>query len=669
MIDYDSLYYEVLKKSQVKSPKEEAVGVLQQLNKTLIFEKKRQKNKKEAPVSDAYVEKTQKIQQSDIKEKENKSFSLQSCYLVSDIEGFLENDFSLVCEDESSVTDNALTYILGVSGYYTLNSVFVDSIKEGVDVLLETGLRKFMATRLVGKEVSINSHKFIIFSDNLSMLNDQSFRRFLYFLMLDRFVLDLGATISFQGVTPKDKRTTNVQQLTGFALLRSMVGLRADQYQVPLFQTGVSNQADTILQAFHDRKDDLLDIYLMLCAYYSCTNASDSKLSVALTDESGSVQWQEITFSSNAEVERMFKKLDQQMTQLMEKQATPVKEVAPVIEPEVLQKIVQNQTINNQNMSKQYQLLQTINKMQFELGQNSKTELQVELTDETLKQLNQSILDGLLDAKFITAFGKQLNQSLMDKLDIVTLAIADLDKQLKGQMIGLKNLLNKWTDANTSNVDASGLQGVVQTELYQLLSPFRTEVLTRLDALSSHVGSGNTSDEMMQSLSLLYDSVGQLNQTMLQMQATQNVNDVVTQLVKQTSDIQTELFALSKNAVFTEDFTHHLVQEIVNVLPTVDTTDLSQQVQDVLVSVSDLSSLQDICSDILRLVDSTHEYNQTESLLQNIVYGHLLSGLVQMQVLDANKVSELMDEQGLRFATDLVTYRRNLSEKLKEVGE
>lgn len=669
MIDYDSLYYEVLKKSQVKSPKEEAVGVLQQLNKTLISDKKRQKNKKETPVSDAYVEKTQKIQQSDIKEKENKSFSLQSCYLVSDIEGFLENDFSLVCEDASSVTDNALTYILEVSGCYTLNSVFVDSIKEGVDVLLETGLRKFMDTRLVGKEVSINSHKFIIFSDNLSMLNDQSFRRFLYFLMLDRFVLDLGATISFQGVTPKDKRTTNTQQLTGFALLRSLVGLRADQYQVPLFQTGVSNQADKILQAFHDRKDDLLDIYLMLCAYYSCTNASDSKLSVALRDESGSVQWQEITFSSNAEVERMFKKLDQQMTQLMEKQVTPVKEVAPVIEPEVLQKIVQNQTINDQNMAKQYQLLQTINKMQFELGQNSKTELQVELTDETLKQLNQSILDGLLDAKFITTFGKQLNQSLMDKLDVVTLAIADLDKQLKGQMIGLKNLLNKWTDANTPNTDSSGLQSVVQTELYRLLSSFRTEVLTRLDALSSHVGSGNTSDEMMQSLSLLYDSVGQLNQTMLHMQATQDVNDVVAQLVKQTSDIQTELFALSKSAVFTEDFTHHLVQEIVNVLPTVDTTDLSQQVQDVLVSVSDLSSLQDICSSILRLVDSAHEYNQTESLLQNIVYGHLLSGLVQMRVLDANKVSELMDEQGLRFATDLVTYRRNLSEKLKEVGE
>lgn len=631
--------------------------------------------------------------------------------IVTDYVAFVQN-YALRSLDYQVEQSMIQQYSFDVFAQQLSESLLL-AFKKGVDSEYMNAVMTYLKNTLVNKDVTIGSITFQLSEDNTVFTDKEAFQKFLYFLFLDRLVLDQQAFLIFKGISPEEQLDEEAKQelqrsstLFGTSLVRTLaVGYAKTHYHVDLFE-----QLDQAIVTFRENENDCLDVYLALVAYYSNVDAQKERVVIGFTESMSHIDWKKTSFQLPPESIQQLVSSVNDLKRTVQRKETERKDVTDVYEKlneqiqvnnelnQVIQKHMKDVSLVNDAvkiMSKSQQdMIQTqhaVLKM-MENDRQSQILKEVQAVKEMFEGVTvdadassesvdglvlEQMLERLLSNKF-SDFGdmvaNKVNEGMRIRQSDDYVTIQDV-RDLKVEITGLKNQIKaKQTDildhikAQETKLETviTGLSlmdanTTLQEHLSQLLRNYvgtlRNELLTRLDALVGKMyvvesdNQGNLSVQSNRTLSDLYELVYQISQKNLMSQSTTDYRQVLEAL----QEVKQQVQQLANESIFKEGFVEDLANQLRVSLSDVQKSDLTQQVQS-FVQKGDFDQLQDfLVEQFGQLVDQM----TTESLVQDMVHGKMLQALGQ-----SGSSFTLQDTETLKLAMQMSQERDQIRQQV-----
>ena len=585
----------------------------------------------------------------------------------------------------------------------TLSIEILNEFRKGVPSVYYEKLQKAIQEYLSGTSITIQGATYHVSSQNWIFSKQETFQKFLFFLFLDRMVLDHAVTMRFSQITPQETSIhREANQLYGTSMVRTIATQAAVQkYKLNLFSKDTDEQQ--VLQRFHDEDDDNWDVFMALVAYYSKADASGGRKVIGFHEDVSAIEWKDVSFE-----------LPPQMLLAIESQMNALNEKIDVQQKQLSQK--KDFTDMYEKMNEQIQLSNRLNE-QFQVGFNKQQELQDALLEKQNQMIEQSntstknqkvILEVLSKStekeeisvekeilSEVKALREEMNQANMSSFeidfeemferllanqmsnfgDVVANKVGTVFKNqsdekldtLKGEVVGVRNLLKNFKQLYEDSLQAQNEQWRFLSETLKKMDigdmknhlvVLRNELLQRLDALAGNLyqvqlnNQGQSYVVANASLGQLYQMVAQLSQQMSQSQASTNIETVLNKFEQLNQSIQ----SLQKEVAFGPEFLTSLFKELgieqFEEKRQVDYQNL-QQMMAQLVMKDDFVQLRDELTQIFKTMQGD---NANEALVQDIVQGHILAALADL----TNQTVSLKEVKGLQMAMEIGEYRKDL---------
>lgn len=585
----------------------------------------------------------------------------------------------------------------------TLSIEILNEFRKGVPSVYYEKLQKAIQEYLSETSITIQGVTYHISSQNWIFSKQETFQKFLFFLFLDRMVLDHAVTMRFSQITPQETSIhREANQLYGTSMVRTIATQAAVQkYKLNLFSKDTDE--NQVLQRFHDEDDDNLDVFMALVAYYSKADASGGRKVIGFHEDVSTIEWKDVSFE-----------LPPQMLVAIESQMSALNEKIDVQQKQLNQK--KDFTDMYEKMNEQIQLSNRLNE-QFQVGFNKQQELQdalldkqnqmIELSNTSTKNqkvilevlskstekeennVGQEILNevqslrvemtqkqsSMFEMDFEQMFERLLANQMSNFGDVVANKVGTVFKSqsneefntLNREVIGIRNLLKNFKQLYEDSLQAQNEQWRHLTEMMQkmnvddmknYLTVLRNELLQRLDALSGDMyqvqlnSQGQSYVVSNANLGQLYQMVMQLSQQMSQSNEHTTMQDVLTGFKDLNRSIQSLQKELAFGPEFVDTISKQLGVEQLEKHLKEDYQEIQQKIKQ-LVAKDDFVQLRD---DLVQMFKQMKVDTSNEVLVQDIVQGHILATLGDL----TNQTLSLKEVKGLQMAMEIGEYRKEL---------
>lgn len=585
----------------------------------------------------------------------------------------------------------------------TLSIEILNEFRKGVPSVYYEKLQKAIQEYLSGTSITIQGVTYHISSQNWIFSKQDTFQKFLFFLFLDRMVLDHAVTMRFSQITPQETSIhREANQLYGTSMVRTIATQAAVQkYKLNLFSKDTDE--NQVLQRFHDEDDDNWDVFMALVAYYSKADASGGRKVIGFHEDVSTIEWKDVSFE-----------LPPQMLVAIESQMSALNEKIDVQQKQLNQK--KDFTDMYEKMNEQIQLSNRLNE-QFQVGFNKQQELQdalldkqnqmIELSNTSTKNqkvilevlskstekeennVGQEILNevqslrvemtqkqsSMFEMDFEQMFERLLANQMSNFGDVVANKVGTVFKSqsseefntLNREVIGIRNLLKNFKQLYEDSLQAQNEQWRHLTEMMQkmnvddmknYLTVLRNELLQRLDALSGNMyqvqlnSQGQSYVVSNANLGQLYQTVMQLSQQMSQSNEHTTMQDVLTGFKDLNRSIQSLQKELAFGPEFVDSISKQLGVEQLEKHLKEDYQEIQQKIKQ-LVAKDDFVQLRD---DLVQMFKQMKVDTSNEVLVQDIVQGHILATLGDL----TNQTLSLKEVKGLQMAMEIGEYRKEL---------
>lgn len=585
----------------------------------------------------------------------------------------------------------------------TLSIEILNEFRKGVPSVYYEKLQKAIQEYLSGTSITIQGATYHISSQNWVFSKQETFQKFLFFLFLDRMMLDHAVTMLFSQITPQETSIhREANQLYGTSMVRTIATQAAVQkYKLNLFSKDTDE--NQVLQRFHDEDDDNWDVFMALVAYYSKADVSGGRKVIGFHEDVSTIEWKDVSFE-----------LPPQMLVAIESQMNVLNEKIDVQQKQLSQK--KDFTDMYEKMNEQIQLSNRLNE-QFQVGFNKQQELQDALLEKQNQMIEQSntstknqkmILEVLskstekeetsvekeilsemralreemnqantssFEIDFEKVFERLLANQMSNFGDVVANKVGTVFKNqsdekldtLKGEVVGVRNLLKNFKQLYEDSLQAQNEQWRFLSETLKKMDigdmknhlvVLRNELLQRLDALAGNLyqvqlnNQGQSYVVANASLGQLYQMVAQLSQQMSQSQASNNIETVLNGFEQLNQSIQ----SLQKEVAFGPEFLTSLSKALgIEQFEEKRQADYQnmQQMMAQLVVKDDFVQLRDELTQMFKTMQGD---NANETLVQDIVQGHILAILGDL----TNQTVSLKEVKGLQMAMEIGEYRKEL---------
>lgn len=585
----------------------------------------------------------------------------------------------------------------------TLSIEILNEFRKGVPSVYYEKLQKAIQEYLSETSITIQGATYHISSQNWIFSKQDTFQKFLFFLFLDRMVLDHAVTMRFSQITPQETSIhREANQLYGTSMVRTIATQAAVQkYKLNLFSKDTDE--NQVLQRFHDEDDDNLDVFMALVAYYSKADASGGRKVIGFHEDVSTIEWKDVSFE-----------LPPQMLVAIESQMSALNEKIDVQQKQLNQK--KDFTDMYEKMNEQIQLSNRLNE-QFQVGFNKQQELQdalldkqnqmIELSNTSTKNqkvilevlskstekeennVGQEILNevqslrvemtqkqsSMFEMDFEQMFERLLANQMSNFGDVVANKVGTVFKSqsseefntLNREVIGIRNLLKNFKQLYEDSLQAQNEQWRHLTEMMQkmnvddmknYLTVLRNELLQRLDALSGNMyqvqlnSQGQSYVVSNANLGQLYQTVMQLSQQMSQSNEHTTIQEVLTGFKDLNRSIQSLQKELAFGPEFVDSISKQLGVEQLEKHLKEDYQEIQQKIKQ-LIAKDDFVQLRD---DLVQMFKQMKVDTSNEVLVQDIVQGHILATLGDL----TNQTLSLKEVKGLQMAMEIGEYRKEL---------
>lgn len=585
----------------------------------------------------------------------------------------------------------------------TLSIEILNEFRKGVPSVYYEKLQKAIQEYLSETSITIQGATYHISSQNWIFSKQDTFQKFLFFLFLDRMVLDHAVTMRFSQITPQETSIhREANQLYGTSMVRTIATQAAVQkYKLNLFSKDTDE--NQVLQRFHDEDDDNLDVFMALVAYYSKADASGGRKVIGFHEDVSTIEWKDVSFE-----------LPPQMLVAIESQMSALNEKIDVQQKQLNQK--KDFTDMYEKMNEQIQLSNRLNE-QFQVGFNKQQELQdalldkqnqmIELSNTSTKNqkvilevlskstekeennVGQEILNevqslrvemtqkqsSMFEIDFEQMFERLLANQMSNFGDVVANKVGTVFKSqsseefntLNREVIGIRNLLKNFKQLYEDSLQAQNEQWRHLTEMMQkmnvddmknYLTVLRNELLQRLDALSGNMyqvqlnSQGQSYVVSNANLGQLYQTVMQLSQQMSQSNEHTTIQEVLTGFKDLNRSIQSLQKELAFGPEFVDSISKQLGVEQLEKHLKEDYQEIQQKIKQ-LIAKDDFVQLRD---DLVQMFKQMKVDTSNEVLVQDIVQGHILATLGDL----TNQTLSLKEVKGLQMAMEIGEYRKEL---------
>lgn len=585
----------------------------------------------------------------------------------------------------------------------TLSIEILNEFRKGVPSVYYEKLQKAIQEYLSGTSITIQGATYHISSQNWIFSKQDTFQKFLFFLFLDRMVLDHAVTMRFSQITPQETSIhREANQLYGTSMVRTIATQAAVQkYKLNLFSKDTDE--NQVLQRFHDEDDDNLDVFMALVAYYSKADASGGRKVIGFHEDVSTIEWKDVSFE-----------LPPQMLVAIESQMSALNEKIETQQMQLNQK--KDFTDMYEKMNEQIQLSNRLNE-QFQVGFNKQQELQdalldkqnqmIELSNTSTKNqkvilevlskstekeennVGQEILNevqslrvemtqkqsSMFEMDFEQMFERLLANQMSNFGDVVANKVGTVFKSqsseefntLNREVIGIRNLLKNFKQLYEDSLQAQNEQWRHLTEMMQkmnvddmknYLTVLRNELLQRLDALSGNMyqvqlnSQGQSYVVSNANLGQLYQTVMQLSQQMSQSNEHTTIQEVLTGFKDLNRSIQSLQKELAFGPEFVDSISKQLGVEQLEKHLKEDYQEIQQKIKQ-LIAKDDFVQLRD---DLVQMFKQMKVDTSNEVLVQDIVQGHILATLGDL----TNQTLSLKEVKGLQMAMEIGEYRKEL---------
>lgn len=585
----------------------------------------------------------------------------------------------------------------------SLSIEILNEFRKGVPSVYYEKLQKALQEYLTGTSITIQGVTYHISNQNRVFSKQETFQKFLFFLFLDRMVLDHDAILNFSQITPQETSINReANQLYGTSMVRTIaIQAAVQKYKVNLFSKDTDE--NQIFQRFHDEDDDNLDVFMALVAYYTKANLSGGRKVIGFHEDVSTIEWKDVSFelppqmlvaiesqmnALNEKIEAQRKQENQRkdLTDVYEKVSEQIQlsnqlqdqfktrfDRQQELQDALLEKQSQMIALSNESTKKQQAILDTLSRS-FEKEENN-VEQEILNEVQSLRVEMTQKQSSMFEMDFEQMFERLLANQMSNFGDVVANKVGMVFKNqsneefnaLNREVIGIRNLLKNFKQLYEDSLQAQNEQWRHLTETMQkmnvddmknYLTVLRNELLQRLDALSGNMyqvqlnSQGQSYVVSNANLGQLYQTVMQLSQQMSQ----SNEHTMMQEVLTGFKDLNRSIQSLQKELAFGPEFVDSIskqlgVEQLEEHLKE-DYQAIQQKITQLVVK-DDFVKLRD---DLVQMFKTMQGDNANETLVQDIVQGHILATLGDL----TNQTLSLKEVKGLQMAMEIGEYRKEL---------